>query len=45
MKKSANIEKDLLSLNLQKQFKKILGGILIKLFENQRFKELLFFNV
>ena len=39
MKKSAKIEKDLYSLNLQKIF----WGIFVKLFENQRIKELLFF--
>ena len=45
MTKSANIEKDLFSLNLQKNFKKIFCGIFVKLFENQQFKELLFFDV
>ena len=35
MKKSADIEKDLLSLNLQKKFK--MGKIFVNLFENQQF--------
>ena len=37
MKKSADIEKDLWSLNLQKNFKQKLGKLFVKLFENQRF--------